>query len=256
VEAAIREVGGILATLTQEKRFAVLKRLNGAFGYKPKAPASSPKDQATQDKKPSEKSTFNADFAETFEGALLEVTSKSMRKCASSSKTKPGEEAYELHKFLLAQRKDAKSGKTKLVKMDNSKGIKPKEVATKLLGGYRAIRAESKKANVEVTPAAIFAAGACLLQGKVPANLPLAIGNIPNHEAWPQVAFTVPRTDDEAKERTAAIVASRKLRKQKRKKASEDQKPIAKRARANSKPAEADSPDDSSKDEDDMGMAE
>jgi hypothetical protein len=239
VEEKIGQIGGILSTLDQEVRFAVLKKLCGVFGFKPKGTKESVGTKAKESKKKGEtkmapKNEFNSTFSETLEGKLLDVTSKVMKKAARSKTEKPGPEYYEVHSYLVTRRAVVKLNHKgeKLSPYEFSEDCPPDVAVHRLAKSYRAIKSSYERENIP-TPArdAIVAAGLCLFQGTWPKEMSLEGGKIPPENTWKEVSSLVPRTDDETEERTSAILARIERVKQRKKEAPDNQVAPAKRPR-------------------------
>jgi hypothetical protein len=239
-EEAIGKIAAILAILPQEDRFAVLKKVNGAFGFKPKGKEG----KATShggDKKPAPKpkSSFNEDFTKTLPGMILEETSRAMRQASKSTKEKVSSELYELHGYLLRTRAEVKEKKREFP----VSGLDPTfdVVATTdgLLRSHKVITSAYAKAGLAApSPEVIFTSGLCLLQGTVATSLPQEIGTIPDPDTWTEAPRTVPRTDEEAEARAAAIMASKKQRKQRKASEPDNQATARKRPKPNDPIAE------------------
>jgi hypothetical protein len=240
VEEAVREIGGILTALSQEARFAVLKKVSGAFGFKPKAaPGKGPRDGGEKKGKtkspPKEvaKSDFNESFSHSAAGQILSYTSKVMKETSKSTTEKVGPELYELHRFMLTERSKAKASGI-IPKAEALPDSLPAEAtALRLIKSYSAIKSAFHEVDKPLPASGtVFQAGWCLLQGKVPQDLSPEAGIIPNEETWNDVSPTVPRTDEEAKTRSSALVDLRKARRERKKEQeSDDQTPASKRSK-------------------------
>jgi hypothetical protein len=232
VEKALEFIGGKLVLLTEKERFAVLTKLNGAFGFKPKGqPTTTTVEKiATKPKGPRKgqpvKEGFNETYSSSCLGKLLETTSKTNRKLAKSTKVKPAEEFHELHRWLLNKKQKAKESGT--VYQDAQPNFDAEKCVDQLLGSSRAIGSVAPSAS----PESKFDLGWCLIRGEPPKVLLEVAGKIPSSQTWDQVARFVPRTDKEAEKRASEILASKKTRKQKSKGESDTQTPPAKRPKA------------------------
>jgi hypothetical protein len=233
VEKALKLIGAELMVLNERDRFAVLARVNGAFGVKPKGSTQpSQRTPAEEKKKPVPRQTqvkkpFNEKFLETIFGQLLNETSRQNRKVARTSKFENTQPFNELHKWLLAKKAKAKEGEVHVLA---PQGFDAHKAVGQFLGGYQAI-SESNPDMLQ-TPASIFDLGWCLISGKTPESAADAAREIPANASWPEVARLVPRADAEAEERAFALLASRKQKKQQKQAGAESQTPPAKRAKA------------------------
>jgi hypothetical protein len=230
VTDAIKEIGGLLTSLSLEQRNAVLKKVNGAFGFNPK-PKGKKDGKGGKPVQVTAKSDDNAKFARSFEGLLLEETSKEMKKLSRSKNDKPSTELYALHKELLTMRAQAKtSGQCPPV--CNPDGVEPKTIVDDLLSGYRKVSSHCQQANITPTARDIFTGSLCLLRGQVPAQNHPLFGINPDKATWEKATRKVPRTIQEAAERASQILASKKQR-QERKKSTDNQNSLRKRRKPN-----------------------
>jgi hypothetical protein len=232
-QAALKEIGGILTVLTAEERFAILKKVNGAFGYKPKATVEVPNDQPRRKKTTLKKNSFNESFSKTLEGYLFESTKKTLKKLAQSKDRKPDDMFFKLHYWLVDKRKIAKSdpGKTLPVESFPQSVDSPDTAVDLLLSGSKVItKAFEDAGEEEPSPDLIFKTGMCLIQGTVPPSLPTSVRFDPNPKTWPIARRSVPRTVEEAEKRARDLLASKEQRKL-RKKKSDSQTSSRKRTR-------------------------
>jgi hypothetical protein len=241
VEEAIAKVAGILAILPQDERFAVLKKVNGAFGFKLKATDPKTNAKGSDKKKPAQtpKTSLNEDFAKTLPGMILEETSKVMKQASLSAKEKVTGELHELHSYLLRMRAEVKN-KTRDFPVAKLDPALVKATTDGLLRSHKVITAAYVEAGQEVpSPEVIFTSGLCLLQGQSTQDLPQEIGTIPPPETWAEAPRTVPRTNEEAEKRAAALLASKKQRKRRKASKPDNQAVTQKRARDDDEAAEA-----------------
>jgi hypothetical protein len=257
VEKALEYIGGKLVLLTEKERFAVLTKLNGAFGFKPKERPTTTTVEKIKTAKPKvpptgqpERDGFNETYSSSVLGKMLEATSKTNRKLAKSSKVKPATEFYELHRWLLSKKFKARESGT--VYQDAQPNFEPEKCVDQLLGSFRAIGSVAPSAS----PESKFDLGWCLIRGEPPKVLLEVAGKIPSSQTWDQVARFVPRTDKEAEKRASEILASKKTRKQKSKGESDNQTPPAKRPKATKSDSKEPATSDSSESESAVEMEE
>lgn len=254
LRAAIRKMGELLTPLSQNDRMAALRKVTGAFGYKSKTGASEARNRDRSASKKQAKKGFNEAYSKTISGSYLEVTKKVMKKATRSKTEKPSEELYELHRTLLQDKHHCVEHKTKLVPVSDDSHEPEREVQL-LLDSYRAIKSAYVQENVQPPPPAlIFKAGQDLFQGKTAALPDLKAGKIPARETWASAPFTVQRTEQEAEERAAAILAQRARARQARKRVKDPENPASKRARLDEPGAEASAEEAPQKDSQAMEM--
>jgi hypothetical protein len=229
VNSAIREIGGLLTSLTLEQRNAVLKKVNGAFGFNPK-PMGKSGGGGSKAKVATQKSDVNAQFVRTFEGQLLEETSREMKRISRSKNDKPSSELHALHGELLSTRARVRNGEITLPDFSFTEDNTPKSAVDDLLTGYRHVKSHCDKAGVTLAASEIFRGSQCLLRGQRPEEGHVLAGLNPDKSTWTKATRKVPRTEQEAERRAVQILASRKQRKE-RKKSSDNQSPIPKRVR-------------------------
>jgi hypothetical protein len=245
VEEAIGKVAAILAILPPEDRSAVLRKVNGVFGFKPKSMESKATSPKSSDKEPVQtpKNSFNEDFAKTLPGMILGETSKAMKQASKSAKEKISPELHELHSYLLQTRAEIKN-KIRDYPVTKLDPAIVKATTDGLLKSHKVITSAYAEANLLApSPEVIFTSGLCLLQGESAENLSQEIGTIPPPETWAEAPRTVPRTNEEAEKRAAALLASKKQRKRRKASKPDNQAVTQKRARDDDEAAEAaDSP--------------
>jgi len=231
---ALEKIGGILTTLSPEARFAVLKKVNGVFGQSKdnvsKKTSQSPQKSVNKPTAKLSKNSFNEEILKTHIGIILNETSKTMKRAAKSTSVRPSTELYELHRCMLTKRADVKSGVKVMPK--ETPDLDGETVVNQLLSFHKSVKAEHVKEGVEVpTPDSIFEFGWRLIRGETPQNPFALTGKIPDVATCTVASRTVPRTDDETEERAAALLASKKSRKQRKENKPDNQVPIPKRAR-------------------------
>lgn len=238
VSQALKEIGGILTVLTHKQRCAVMKKLNGAFGTMSKESGErKPKAKAVVPKAIIPKEGFNEAFSKTLLGSVLECTSKEMKKLAKSSSDKPSSELHEIHRYCLAEKIKAREKGVTPFPVDAS--FDAEDTTTKLINSIKVVSASFHKAGYKsTTPELIIRSGLCLIRGETPQELASEEGIIPSPDTWEDTPRSVPRTDEEAERRSAEILASKKQRKQRETKESDNQSPLSKRAKPNETPAQ------------------
>jgi hypothetical protein len=227
-----------LTLLPQDQRFAVLKKLNGTFGYDPsqrKAPPETLKpDQRSgkgggkaKQKKASSvplankpKSSLNETFAGCAMGKLLHATSRAVQKAAKSKDEKSSVELHCLNRYLVDLRSKWKirastDPSTPLPILPFHDGIEDVDFSTYLLPLLSAIRTVCNNIGLDITDdasvASIIEAAWCLQWNQrtqaISDQYWSAITRGPRAEA----TLTVQRTDEEAAAaRVRALERSRK----------------------------------------------
>jgi len=238
VEQALKDIGGILVTLSEGERYQVLTKLSGAFHYAPKGKVKSLVDHPsllTSKQKASKKQTasgnvrkgkpkkeetpdqvFNKSFGKTLEGVLLKETSKIYRKvskASSASQEKISQEVYEAHHWLLKQKSVAKQHpENTLLPYDNAEDP-PGKLLDDLLSVSVILSKEIAPNGDRTLLAPIFEAGLCLIQGTVGPAISLYKGPFPPRSTWPPIPRTVQRTDEEKALRASNLLALKEKQK-------------------------------------------
>jgi hypothetical protein len=165
-----------------------------------------------------------------------------MKKVQKNTKQKASVELYELHRYLLSVRVRVKAEEKAMpIFVDLlHEEFDPEATVDALLSSHRVITQSTAQAGLKaLSPDLIFESGICLCWNQVPEDLPKEIGKIPDLDSWPETPRFVPRTNEEAEERSAAILASKKQKKQRGKAKSDNQTASPKRVRLNDTVTEA-----------------
>lgn len=226
-QEAVEKIGGILAGLSAADRFAVLKKINGAFGYKAKGQVP---DQPTRSKakptpavdKPAPKREPKLSHNEIFSshpwGKMLALTSKVIKSSSRSSTEKVSNEVHHVHKEMLRQ----KSAFTESFARDaNSRlpavpDIESGEEALDLL--IRAMKHITTNSTIELndTSASSIVEGAwCLCCGSTDHALLSGDWVSAPRPSWPSASCTVQRTDEEAERAAVRLMEAKQAAKAK-----------------------------------------
>lgn len=227
-QEAVEKIGGILAGLSAADRFAVLKKINGAFGYKTKGQVP---DQPTQTKtkkapavvdKPAPKREPKLSHNEIFSahpwGKMLALTSKVIKSSSRSSTEKVSNEVHYVHKEMLRQ----KSAFTEsFASNPNSRppavpDIESGEEALGLL--IRAMKHITTNSTIELndTSASSIVEGAwCLCCGSTDHALLSGDWVSAPRPSWPSATCTVQRTDEEAERAAVRLMEAKQAAKAK-----------------------------------------
>jgi len=217
IAKAVKEIGGILASLPKNARFAVLKKVCGAFGFKPKGSA-----QEIPTKPKETKSSFNEKFSQkTIAGQLLEASSGWMRKLAKSTSEKPSKALHAVHRALLKSKSEIRA-KEVFPEEVIPEGFNPGAQLQQLVGAVGSAIDFATANHPNLPEQQLADAGWCLFQGNLGDLEPPFQGIIPDPEAWLQAHLSVPRTEQEAEARSSQLLASKKQRKEKRQKEKEN----------------------------------
>lgn len=235
-QEAVERIGGILTGLSPSDRFAVLKKLNGTFGYLvkdrvPNQPAPPKTNIAVKAKPPPKtepKKPHNEVFGESPLGKMLVVTSKAIKASSRNKFEKVSNEVHHVHKVLLGQ----KTAFAETYVRDSD--AKPPEAGDigegedSLVRLVRAMKHITTNSTLELTDASaagIVSAAWCLCCGQRDSKLLKGDWVSDPIASWPDASITVPRTDEEATAAAARLLESRQAAKakskEKRKRAAE-----------------------------------
>jgi hypothetical protein len=219
VKEAIQRIAGDLATLSEDDRFKVLTRINGAFGFSPKGgkPGGSSGKKGKPQPKAKPKTEENSRFSRTLQGILLEETSRIQKKTSKSSTEKINQSLYPLHRYLLKKKAESKTADPASLIPFSTPLDDPKDLLKTIVSvTQEAVMLTPANVPDEAMLDSIIEASCCLIRGEeFPSSYP-GDWKIHSPEARSQIPLTVPRTDEETAEATSRILAAKQTRKRKK----------------------------------------